>query len=93
MYIFCVTKYCTFISACVFSLLSKINVQIFVTQTNCNAKNFDAKNDVAKIIFVVLFCSHNFFVKNFCVTICCLFVFATVYSAAYIFLYLIKITI
>ena len=31
--IFCVTKICTFISACVVSLLSKINVQIFVTQT------------------------------------------------------------
>ena len=27
------TKFCTFISACVVSLLSKINVQIFVTQT------------------------------------------------------------
>ena len=31
--IFCVTKFCMFISACVVSLLSKINVQIFVTQT------------------------------------------------------------
>ena len=31
--IFCVAKFCTFISACVVSLLSKINVQIFVTQT------------------------------------------------------------
>ena len=28
-----VTKFCTFISACVVSLLSKTNVQIFVTQT------------------------------------------------------------
>ena len=26
-----------------------MNVQIFVTQNNCNAKNFDPKNDVAKI--------------------------------------------
>ena len=31
--IFCITKFCTFISACVLSLLSKINPQIFVTQT------------------------------------------------------------
>ena len=30
---FCVTKFCTFISTCVVSLLSKIKVQIFVTQT------------------------------------------------------------
>ena len=47
--IFCVTKFCSFISACVVSLLSKINVQIFVTQTVVIKKNFDAKNDVAKI--------------------------------------------
>ena len=45
---------------------------------NCNAKNFDAKNDVA---------------KSFCVTIFCLFTLATVYSAAYIFVCLIKMTI
>ena len=31
--IFCVTRFCTFISASVVSLLSKINAQIFVTQT------------------------------------------------------------
>ena len=31
--IFCVTKFCTFILASVVSSLSKINVQIFVTQT------------------------------------------------------------
>ena len=31
--IFCVTKFCTLILACDVSLLSKINVQIFVTQT------------------------------------------------------------
>ena len=31
--LFCDTKFCTFISAYVVSLLSKINVQIFVTQT------------------------------------------------------------
>ena len=31
--IFCVTKFCSFISPCVVSLQSKINAQIFVTQT------------------------------------------------------------
>ena len=31
--IICVTKFCTLILACVLSLLSKINVQVFVTQT------------------------------------------------------------
>ena len=33
-----VTKFCTFILACVVSLLSTINVQIFVTQTNVMQK-------------------------------------------------------
>ena len=84
---FCVTKFCTFISACVASLLLKINVQIFLTQTIV-MQNFDAKNDAAKI-----FCVRNFGAKNFCVTVFCLFIFAKVYSAAYIFVYLIKMTI
>ena len=60
---------------------------------NCNAKFFDAKNDVAKIksqkFLCIYFCNINFSVKNFCVTIFCVFIFATVYSAAYIFVYLI----
>ena len=69
---------------------------------NCNAKYFDAKNDVAKInpqkLLWIYFCNNsfcvkNFCAKNFCVTVFCLFIFATVYSAAYIFVYLIKMTI
>ena len=69
---------------------------------NCNAKNFDAINNVAKIklqkFLRIYFCNNNFCVKifcakNFCLTIFCLFIFAKVYSAAYIFVYLIKMTI
>ena len=69
---------------------------------NCNAKKFDAKNDVAKLkpqkFLWIYFCNNNFCVKNFCakdfwVTIFCLFIFATVYSAAYILVYINKITI
>ena len=100
--IFCVTKFYTFILACVVSLLSKTNVQILVTRPIVMQINFDANNDVAKIkpqkFFGIYFCNNNFCVKNFCpknfgVTIFCLFVFATVYSAACIFVYIIKMTI
>ena len=64
-----------------------------ICDTNdCNAKNFDAKHDVAKTnpqkCLWIYFCNNNF-----CVTIFCLFILATVYSAAYIFVYLIKMTI
>ena len=41
--IFCVTKFCTFILACVVFLLSKINVQIFVTQKIVMQKMFIQK--------------------------------------------------
>ena len=64
---------------------------------NCNAKNFDAKTDLAKIkpqkLLWIYFCNNNFCVKNFWVTIFCQFIFATVYSAAHIFVYSIKMTI
>ena len=64
-------------------------------------ENFDARNNAAKIkpqkFLWIYFCNNNFCVKNFCakdfcVTIFCLFILATVYSAAYIFVYLIKMT-
>ena len=55
-------------------------------------KNFNAKNDVANNkstkIYVDLFLQQQFLCNSFC-----LFIFAMVYSAAYIFVYLIKITI
>ena len=84
---------------CFFAINNKCR-NIFDTN-NCNAKIFDAKNDIAKkntIIFVDLFLQQrflcqNFCIKNFCVTIFCLFIFATAYFAAYIFVYLIKMTI
>ena len=88
---------------CVLSLLSKINVQLLVTQTIIMQKNFDVKNDVAKInsqkkVLWIYFCNNNFCVKNFCakrfcVTIVCLFLKRFIYSAAFIFVYLIKMTI
>ena len=65
-------------------------------------QKFDTKNDVAKIkrqtFLWTYFCNNNFCVKNFyaknvCETIFCPFIFATVYSAAYIFVYSIKMTI
>ena len=60
------------------------------------------KNDAAKVnpqYFVwIYFCKNSFYVKSFgaknlCITIFCLFVFVTVYSVAYVFVYLIKMTI
>ena len=85
---------------CFFAI--KINVQIFVTQTIVVQKILMQKNDVAKIkpqkSLWIYFCDNNFLVKkfwakDFCVTIFNLFIFAMVYSAAYIFVYLIKMTI
>ena len=76
---FCVTKFCLFISACVVSLLLKINVQIFVTQPIVMQKK-----DVAKINSQILlwthFCHKKFCVKHFCakkfwVQIFCIFIF------------------
>ena len=59
--IVCVTKFCTFISTCVLSLLSKINVQIFVKQ-----------KIVMQQILMQKMMLQKFFHKNFCG-----FIFAT----------------
>ena len=69
---FSVTKFCTFISACVLSLLSKINVQIFVTQAiiivlqKILMKKMMLKNKSTKI-FVDLFLQQKNFVQQFLV--------------------------
>ena len=60
--------------ACVVSLLSNINVQIFVTQTIVMQKILIQKNDVAKTnpqtFLQTYFCK-----KNFCVQIFCIYIF------------------
>ena len=80
-----------YFSVCCFFAIKNKCTNIF-DPNNCNAKNFDAKNDVAKIkpqkFLWTYFCNNNFCVKSFC-----RFIFATVYSAAYIFVYSIKMTI
>ena len=54
---------------CVVSLLSKINVQIILTQTIVMQKNFDPKNDIANIkpqkFCGLIFATTNFVSKNF----------------------------
>ena len=81
-----------YFSVCCFFAIKNKCTNICDTN-NCNAKNFGAKNDVAKInpqkYLWIYFCNNNFCVKNFCaknfcVTVFRLFIFATVYSAAYI---------
>ena len=76
-------RICTFISACVVSLLSKTNVQIFVTQAIVMQKFLMQENHVAKINAQTFswtyfcyknFCVKNLWAKNLCVQIFCIFI-------------------